>query len=184
MKKPITFVLLSLTILSIFITVPKAAEAQEVKDSSAKLSGISTSEASEKYHLVRRKAMMSVLEKRNSQLVHHVDTFLRASYEYDIDPYLLVSIAGLESSFAKRMIHGTYNAYGWGSGHITFKSWEDGIVTISKALREKYIARGATSVHAIGRIYAASPTWANRVTGFMNTFYREEAKYRSVVAVL
>jgi len=162
---------------------PQKVFAQSVKEESATLieAKIPTFD---KDHLIRKKAMTSVLERRKSPLVNHVDAFLNASYKHKLDPYLLVSISGLESSFAKRMIPGTYNAYGWGSGKIGFSSWEDGIMTISKSLKEKYVNRGATTVPAIGRIYAASPTWAIRVTAFMNTFYKEEAKYKSLEAVL
>jgi hypothetical protein len=51
---------------------------------------------------------------------------------------------------------------------ILFSTWTEGIKTVSEGLRENYINKwGAEDVYAIGRFYASSPTWASRVTYFM-----------------
>ncbi|MFQ5452282.1 MAG: hypothetical protein ACE5DQ_01845 [Candidatus Paceibacterota bacterium] len=167
----------------------RAVQAQEdIADDSAKIqsqaeqfpeAGINTQE-----YQLQRAAMKRVLERYDSQLVDQVDSFLASSYQYDLDPYLLVSISGLESYFARYMVQGSYNAYGWGGGWIYFKNWEDGINTISRALRENYYNKGAASVHDVGRIYAESPTWSVRVQNFMNQFYKEEKVLKESLTVL
>lgn len=151
-------------------------------DSSATLKSRDGESARE--YFIKKKTMQNILERRNSVLVDHVDSFIQGSMEYDLDPYLLVSISGLESSFAKAMIPGTYNAYGWGSGKIHFESWNDGIMTISRSLRENYYNKGADSVADVGRKYAASKTWSVRVESFMRQFYAEEMRVRYMAQLL
>lgn len=51
----------------------------------------------------------------------------------------------------------------------TFPSYGVAIATISQSLREQYMDQwGAKDIYEIGHMYAASPTWAVRVVGFMN----------------
>ena len=51
---------------------------------------------------------------------------------------------------------------------IRFESWTEGIETVSEGLRTNYLNKwGAKDVYQIGRYYAASPTWAQRVTYFI-----------------
>ena len=116
----------------------------------------------------RVKAIENVFKKHNSPLVEESRYFVEYADKYGVDWKLLPAISGLESSFGRRLMPGSHNAYGWGGGHIYFDSWEDGINTINKALAEKYVARGAKNVWEIGPIYAESPTWAVRVNSFMN----------------
>ena len=63
-------------------------------------------------------------------------------------------------------------------GKVTrFSTWNEGIVTISRDLRIKYMDKwGATDITSIGRIYAASPTWAQKVQYFMNKIENYEDK--------
>lgn len=124
----------------------------------------------------RVKALRNVLERYNSPLASEAENYVKYADEYGVDWRLLPSIAGLESTFGKFLIPGSYNAYGWGSGRIYFESWEDGIRTINKALRERYMDRGATDVWSIGPIYAESKTWSVRVNYFMSVFEKEYQK--------
>lgn len=123
----------------------------------------------------KKMAIKRVLERYNSPVVDTVDGFIAACQEYDLNCYLLPAIMGVESGFGRAYIPGTYNGHGWASGTITFSSWEDGYMTIGKALREKYIDRGATDVYSIGKIYAGSETWPQKVSFFMSQFEAEEA---------
>lgn len=124
----------------------------------------------------RVQALENVLDKYNSPLKPYASYFVQSADKNDIDWRLLPSIAGLESTFGKRQLSGSYNSYGWGGGHIYFKSVEDGIDTVMSALNEKYATRGATTVETIAPIYSESPTWAPRIRNFMNTFEAEYAK--------
>lgn len=114
-------------------------------------------------------ALETVLNKYKSPLTPYASFYVKYADENDLDWKLLPGIAGLESTFGRFMIDGTYNAYGWGSGQIYFKDWEDGIKTINQALRENYKEKwGAETVAEIGPIYAESPTWSSRVSYFMD----------------
>lgn len=120
-------------------------------------------------------AIKRVLERYGSPLAATVDGFMEAANKYDLDPYLLPSIAGVESGFGRAYITSTYNVFGWGRGTIPFNSFEDGYLTVGKGLRENYINRGATSVEAIGAIYCEGNTWSGKVNYFMAQFKAEEA---------
>lgn len=117
----------------------------------------------------RADSLRQFLAKYNSKLADSAGDFVAAADFYGLDYRMLPAIAGIESTFGKQMIDGTYNAYGWGGGTIHFKSWSVGIWTISKAIKEKYVAKGATTIHKIGRIYCPpNPQWSYKVESFMN----------------
>lgn len=102
--------------------------------------------------------------------------FVRAGRRYGIDPALLVAISGAESSFG-RITSGSHNAWGWGPG-IPFRSWQEGINTVARGLKQGYISQGRTTVAEIGAKWAPSgasndPTnlnsnWAKNVNKFLH----------------
>lgn len=112
------------------------------------------------------------LNKYNSPLTDSADEFVFYADKYDLDYRLVAAISGIESTFGRQIPYNTYNAWGWGiygTNMYYFDSWEDGIQTISEGLRTKYIDKwGAQNIYQIGKFYAASPTWAQRVVFFMN----------------
>lgn len=118
-------------------------------------------------------ALQNVFNRYNPTLAPHAGAYVKYADMYGIDWKLLPAISGLESTFATRYVEGTYNAYGWGGGYIYFDSWEDGIQTISKALRLKYYDRGADTVWKIGPIYAEAEHWSTRVNYFMQEINTE-----------
>lgn len=109
------------------------------------------------------------LEKYNSPLSDHAQTFVDEADLNGLDYRLVPAISGVESTFGRNYISGTYNGYGWGGGRIYFESWDDGISKISKGLKEKYVDRGATDVEKISWIYCpqGNLTWAAKVRNFM-----------------
>lgn len=116
----------------------------------------------------RATTLRQFLNKYNSQLEESAEEFVAAADFYNLDWRILPAISGIESTFGKQMINGSYNAYGWGGGKIYFKSWSEGIWTISKALKEKYVEKGASDIYKIGRIYCPpNPQWAYKVNSFM-----------------
>lgn len=123
---------------------------------------------------IRVTALEFIFAKYHSPLLPYAKVYVEMADKYGVDWKLLPSISGLESTFGKALLSGTHNAYGWGGGTIYFKSWEDGIETINRALKENYMGKWkATDVWSIGHIYAASPTWAVRVNHFMNEINEE-----------
>ena len=121
----------------------------------------------------RVRILRSFLERYNSPLVSSVEILVETADEYDLDWRFVAAISGVESTFGHQIPPGSYNAWGWGvygTNVHYFSSWEEGIRTISRGLREDYINRwGAQNIYQIGAFYAASPTWAQRVGMYMNS---------------
>ncbi len=108
------------------------------------------------------------LSAYNSPLVGFADEFVEAADKYELDWRLIPAITGVESTFGKAIPTGSYNAYGWANGAFYFRSWEESINVVARALRENYINRGADTVEKIAPIYAPpSTTWAWKVRYFM-----------------
>ena len=112
-------------------------------------------------------SLRDFLESHNSPLASYSGTFIKEADHYGLDWRLVPAITGVESTFGKNIPTKSYNAYGWANGKFRFSSWEESIFVVNKALRERYINRGATSIAKIGRIYATNPTWAWKVSFFM-----------------
>ena len=104
--------------------------------------------------------------------------FLEAGVEHEIDPRLVVAIAGAESYFGITLC-ARHNAWGWGcpSGPYSFTSWKHAIDTVTLGLRENYVDSGLTTVGEIHLRYAPpdaanDPTdlnygWADNVARFL-----------------
>lgn len=117
----------------------------------------------------REVTLRNFLNEHNSPLADYSDVFIKFADEYNLDWRLVPAITGVESTFGKQIPANSYNAYGWANGAYSFESWEDSIEIVSKALREKYINRGAESINEIARRYAPpSNSWAWKVRYFMN----------------
>lgn len=131
----------------------------------------------------RAKALRAYLESNSSPLANSAETFVESADKYNLDWRFVAAIAGLESGFGKHIPYNSYNAWGWGvygNNVLRFTSWDEGIETISKGLRERYMDKwGATNVYAIGKYYAASPTWAVRVESFMNKIEAFHQEYNA-----
>ncbi len=126
---------------------------------------------SEKAPDSRAKILKDFLEKYNSPLVPFAADFVEIADKYDLDWKLVAAISGVESTFGQQIPYDSFNGWGWGiygTNMIRFSSWTEGIETVSEGLRTNYINKWrATDVYEIGRFYAASPTWAQRVSYFM-----------------
>lgn len=115
----------------------------------------------------RAEILACFLAKYKSPLVPYASQFIEAADAYGLDWRLVPAITGLESTFGRQIPAGSYNAYGWANGAYYFNSWEESIWHVNRILKEKYVDRGAVTVWQVGKIYAASPTWASRVASFM-----------------
>lgn len=117
--------------------------------------------------------LRAYLTMHNSPLSDEAPHFISEADRLGLDWKLVAAIAGTESTFGKHVPGGSYNGWGWGiptgaQSGIAFKSWKQGITTVSEGLKYRYVNRGAVSVEQIGRIYAASPRWAGNVRFFIN----------------
>ena len=125
---------------------------------------------------IRVKKLETYLSSLNSPLFDNAEDFVKYAdiYGYGENWSMVAAIAGVESTFGKHTPQDSYNAWGWGiptgkQSGIGFQSWDEGIATVSKGLKEKYMDRGATNLISIGKIYAPpSQTWAGNVQFFMN----------------
>lgn len=166
-------------ILFIGLSVVAPVRADAIAGSSAAVTFVeknATTTLSLQSKALKRKAMTEVLKRYNAPLLSEVDSFLEACTTYNLDCYLLPSISGVESTFGRFLIPGTFNPFGWGRGTIEFKSYNQTIMTVGKALRENYIDHGADTVDKIGRIYCEGDTWSGKVSFFMKQFEQEEKK--------
>ena len=157
------------------------ARAQAIAGSSAAVvlheqNSISSNISSLQKMALKRKAITEVLKRSNAPLLSEVDTFIESCSKYNLDCYLLPAISGVESTFGKFIIPGTFNPFGWGRGVLEFKSYNQTILAVGKALKEQYIDKGADSVEKIGSIYCEGNTWAGSVQFFMRQFQEEEKK--------
>jgi hypothetical protein len=179
MKKQI--LALSIAITCFFATQPHStyAASAPVKSGSAML----TSQPQKPDADYRVNLLKAYLEQYNSPLAAEADVFVAEADAYNIDYRLLPAMAGVESWFGTRLPHNTYNAWGWGiyGSHMTyFTSWEDGIHTISKELREKYMDKwGDRNITEIGRHYASDPKWSPKVMHFIYDMEEFETKARN-----
>lgn len=130
----------------------------------------------------RTDILEAYLRKYKSPLAPEAKHFVEAADKYAIDWKFVAAIAGNESTFGKHIPAPTsYNAWGWGvygTQAIYFKSWKDGIFTVSEGLRRNYYNKGLTNTTSIARVYAASPVWAAHVTFFLNDMTKFEAQYK------
>lgn len=172
------FILLIALLLAISIAPSKIYAQDTSAGSSAILANASLNE--DKTSDVRAMALTNVFKKYNSPLAPYATSYVKYADEYNVDWKLLPAISGVESTFGRFLLEGTHNAYGWGGGTVYFDSWDDGIQTIDKTLRQNYMDRwGATDVWTIAPIYAESKTWAPRVASFMDEINQEYIKLSS-----
>lgn len=166
MKNRILFIL-SFVVLSAFVFAPRIF-AQNSSRSSAILADSRALALSDN----RVKILREFLESNNSPLAPFSFVFVENADTYNLDWRLVAAISGVESTFGQQIPQGSYNGWGWGiygNNVIYFSSWKDGIQTVSKSLRERYMDRAGTdNVYAVGSSYAASSAWASHVEFYMN----------------
>ena len=152
----------------IILSCPSIAHAQEWQ---AGCSAVLLKPIGEKAPDSRVAILKEYLEQHNSPLAIHAKTFVETADKYNLDWKFVAAISGLESTFGQQIPNDSYNGWGWGiyGDHmIRFSSWDEGIETVSEGLRNKYMNQwGAQDVYSIGKFYASTPTWAQRVDHFM-----------------
>lgn len=178
MKYLITFI----AVILLLLVSGNKSYAYEKAGSSASLEpGLEQNDSDNRTQILR-----NFLIQYDSPLAAYAEDFVTNADKYSLDWRLVASIAGLESTFGKNIPYNSYNGWGWGvygDNVIRFSSWSEGIETISKGLRENYLKEKPESdPYFIGPTYAASPTWAQRVSFFMEKM--EEFRIKNAKSTL
>ena len=168
--------------VTLLFTNSKDCFAGDLSKDSAKLYDSSKSAKTDN----RAQILRSYLNTYNSPLAPYSEDFVRTADKYSLDWKLVAAISGLESTFGHQIPYNSYNGWGWGiygDNIIRFKSWPEGIETISRGLRYNYLKdRTESDPYVIGPTYASSPTWAQRVAYFMQKI--EEYRIKNAKSTL
>lgn len=156
---------------TILLAIPRGSFAQEKASvSSATIQQIP--EITKEGNDSRVKILKAFLQTQDSPLTEYAQDFVSYADKYNLDWKLVAAISGVESTFGKEIPPYSYNGWGWGvygNNVIRFKSWKDGIATVSQGLREKYMDTwGGRNIYQIGAMYASSPYWAGHVELYLN----------------
>ncbi len=169
MKIKITLILAALTILTAIN--PATADANTA-GSSAIFAGAQAVAPKPVEKDNRAEILRAYLEKYNSPLTNHAETFIKEADANQLDWKLVAAIAGVESYYGQQIPPYSYNGWGYGvygNNVRRFASWDEGIAVVSNALRQDYLNKwGATNIYEIGDIYAADPRWPNKVQHFID----------------
>lgn len=174
-------IFLTLTIILIYLFALAHILSAKTADSSAVMANDYFAKINIDKLIIKKIVIRRILSRYDSPLLGSTDSFVSTCVYYNLDCYLLPSIAGLESTFGKFIYPNSYNPFGWGGGYIMFTSWDNAIFKVGSGLRENYLNNGADTLEEIGSIYAESKTWASRVNHLMNTFAKEEEKIDSIL---
>jgi len=166
---------LTVLIVGLFFLISSPVAAEKIAGVSATMAYKDMS-SEERSLFIKKLAIKNVLARNNSLLEGQVDDFIDTCIEYKLDCYLLPSITGVESYFAKFIYPNSNNPFGWGGGTIMFNDWKTSIKTVGEGLRKNYFDRGVDTVDEIGPVYAVSTTWAPKVNYFLAQFRQEEEK--------
>jgi hypothetical protein len=139
--------------------------------------------------------LMALAEPYDPSLAPKIDTFLAghgspitgngsvffsSGVTNNVDPRLIVAIAGAESTFGTNWVDcpaSGYNAWSWfyndgtGAGRCAlapFSSFADGIQKVTSGLRRLYLNRNLNTIPLIGSVYCGTgcSSWASNVTQF------------------
>lgn len=123
----------------------------------------------------RAKLIENFFKDYQAPLDKYGDLFVRVADKYNLDWRLLPAISMQESNGGRRIISGSFNAFGYGiyGKLITrFSGWEEAIERVGRALREDYLNQGLKTPQTIMAKYtppslAKGGTWARGVNSFM-----------------
>lgn len=114
------------------------------------------------------KGVQNYLLRIHAPLASKSKFLVQAAKYYKIDYRLVAAISVVESTGGK-FAYKPHNAWGWGGSRgYTFKSWEEGIMTVSKGLA-RYYSNGAVHPSQIAPSYnpVTPKEWAGKVESIM-----------------
>jgi hypothetical protein len=120
----------------------------------------------------RAEIVNNYLQTYNSPLEPYSKLIVQTADRHALDFRLITAIAQQESNLCKVIPEGTYNCWGWGihsEGTLGFDSYEDGIETVSRGIKQEYIDKGYTTPNQIMTKYTpgSNGSWAAGVNAFM-----------------
>lgn len=179
-------IIYKLLLISVFLFFLSNLPIEKVTNSEPKTLELRVDEVLPKQMDTRAKVLSAYFAKHSSPLEYHAQDFIDAADLYGVNWKLVPSIAGVESTFGKR-IPGGYNAYGWAifnsDSRFGFKSWRDGIFIVTEGLKKNYIDKGLTEPLSMNKKYAASQSWGVKVNFFMNDLEKFEKQYHDQLAL-
>ena len=114
------------------------------------------------------------MDEYDSPLSPYAEYIVEMADKYGIDYRLIVAIARKESGMCKVIPPGGHNCWGWGihsAGTLGFNSFEEGIETVTKGIKENYYDKGYVDPDEIMQKYTPhSPEgiWAVNVQSFID----------------
>lgn len=120
----------------------------------------------------RPEIVKNYLTYYKSPLIPYAELLVETADKYELDFRLVTAIAQQESNLCKIIPPNTYNCWGWGihsRGTLGFNSYEEGIETVSRGIKEEYIDKGYTNPDEIMKKYTpmSNGSWARGVNQFM-----------------
>lgn len=123
----------------------------------------------------RARIIEEFFQDHKSPLFSEALVFIQVSDKYQLDYRLLPAISMQESNGGKKVIEDSYNPFGYGiygKLAIKFKSWDEAIERVGKALREDYLNQGLKTPYQIMAKYtppslSKDGAWAKGVSFFM-----------------
>lgn len=172
--KIIIFALIFFSFLSTSAMKAFAAEGEKSSQPSATFAAILEAQSVDN----RAFALEKYLEAQDSPLAPYASVFVHEADKNGLPWNFVAAISGTESSFGKVAPCNNFYGFGiYGTHMLCFNSIEDGIKTVSQALRDRYInGWGCQTVAEIGSYYAASNEWAGHTQYFMNEIEAFRAK--------
>src|SRR5574344_221088 len=126
------------------------------------------------YNGLTYEGLVEQLEKSlNYKLEGTAKLYADLCLQYGVDPYVAVAISLLETgckwncTVSHNNVGGNMVCYNGKCYIRSFNTIEEGITYHISNLYNGFYAKGITEVTQIGRSYAASPTWSQRVYGYI-----------------
>lgn len=101
------------------------------------------------------------LKRYGSPMAPYAQNIADAARRHNVNPALIIAIAGVESSFGKHAPG--CNAWGWGGKR--WSSWPEAIEDYTQSLSQKYLRRCRT-IEDINRRYCPNRRWSSKVRHF------------------
>ncbi|MFA6081969.1 MAG: hypothetical protein WC773_00945 [Patescibacteria group bacterium] len=97
-----------------------------------------------------------------------IEDLLQIASKYQIDPRLIIGVAGAESTYGIHMPSGSHNPFGLGPTN-RYLTWSDGYMAEAQFLYDHFIQFGVFSPFQIGPSYTGtgSQTWGQSVYSVM-----------------
>jgi len=112
-----------------------------------------------------------------SPFASNAGTLRARGLEYNVDPRLIVAIAGAESTFGtvwRACPQAGFNAWSWfyrgDCATSRFDSFDDGIERVTRGIRKRYLDRELMTIPLIANTYCPGcPDWVPLVTRFYSS---------------